>query len=279
MSVVTPTEFGQLPALRISAPDGAQATVSLFGGHLLSWKSADGQERLFCSRQSALDGSKAIRGGVPVIFPQFNTRGAGSRHGFARTSTWRAGANGLDGASAWAEFELNRDDLDAATAAAWPHPFTLRLRFALSGASLDMTMTVHNTGAQDFPFGLALHTYFNVGQLDQAVIGGLRNVAYTDHLNHAQQQAEAELRFTEKLDRLYQAPETLTLQTTAGTLQLQQQGFADWVIWNPGAADAAALADMADEEYRDFVCIEPAIANQRPLAAGAQWVGRHSIQA
>ena len=89
MAVVTMVEYGSLPAVRLTAADGAQATVALFGAHLLSWRTADGKERLFCSSQTALDGSKAIRGGVPVIFPQFNVRGDGPRHGFARVSTWR----------------------------------------------------------------------------------------------------------------------------------------------------------------------------------------------
>src|SRR5437868_277774 len=89
--------FGELAAVRLKAPDGAEATVTLYGAHLVSWKDATGQERLFLSARSALDGSKAIRGGVPVIFPQFAARGAGMRHGFARVLAWRLRETGLDG--------------------------------------------------------------------------------------------------------------------------------------------------------------------------------------
>ena len=78
MSAITLCEFGTLPAVRIATPDGAQATVTLFGAHLVSWKTGDGNERLFCSSESKRDGSAAIRGGVPVIFPQFGARGDGS---------------------------------------------------------------------------------------------------------------------------------------------------------------------------------------------------------
>ena len=38
--------FGQLPAVTIRAADGAQATVTLYGGHLVAWQTSDGQERL-----------------------------------------------------------------------------------------------------------------------------------------------------------------------------------------------------------------------------------------
>lgn len=275
--VTTMVEYGRLAAVRITAADGAQATVALFGAHLLSWKTADGKERLFVSAQTALDGSKAIRGGVPVIFPQFNQRGDGLRHGFARVSTWRLCDSGMDGASAYAEFSLSPAEVPQELAQAWPHAFELRLRFALHGDTLEFTYTVRNPGTQPFPFGLALHTYYDVGRLDATSISGLQKARYTDHhLNSAVQEYTA-LHFTEKLDRLYQAPPDLTLNTADATLRLHQQGFSEWVVWNPGAADAAAMADLADDEYLRFVCIEPARVDQQPLAAGAAWTGRHTI--
>jgi glucose-6-phosphate 1-epimerase len=48
-------------------------------------------------------------------------------------------------------------------------------------------------------------------------------------------------------------------------------------VWNPGADGAARLSDMADHEYSEFVCIEPARVDQRTLAAGAEWRGEHRI--
>ena len=120
MDAAITTTFGQLPALLLTAPDGAQATVTLYGAHLISWQGADGRERLFCSTQSSLDGKRAIRGGVPVIFPQFAARGAGMRHGFARVSTWRVARSGIDDGWAFAVFALAPPDLAPGHAAAWP---------------------------------------------------------------------------------------------------------------------------------------------------------------
>lgn len=283
MTVVTQLEYGQLPAVRISAADGASATVALFGGHLLSWRGADGKERLFMSRQSALDGSKAIRGGVPLIFPQFNERGDGARHGFARTSVWRLAGSGSEGQGedegkgAWASFSLSQHELAPAVAQAWPHAFTLELRVAVHGNTLELALSVRNDGSDSFPFGLALHSYFAVDQLEQASVAGLQHVHYTDHLQNSAVQHEALLRLEHKLDRIYAAPPALTLATGAGSLTLEQQGYSDWVVWNPGPADAAALSDLADEEYQRFVCIEAARVNQQELEAGARWTGRHRI--
>jgi glucose-6-phosphate 1-epimerase len=273
------TKYGDLPAVHITAADGAQATVSLFGAHLLSWKTADGKERLFVSSKTPLDGSKAIRGGVPVIFPQFNVRGPGLRHGFARVSTWRLSDSGGDGGRSFLEFSLAPADLSAEHAQAWPHAFDLKLRFTLHGDALEMAYTVHNPGRQAFPFGVALHTYYDVGHLDATSISGLQHVQFLDHHNNTLEQDTPALHFTEKHDRMYQSTPSVTLNTAASTLRLEQQGFEQWVVWNPGAADAAALTDLGQDEYLRFVCIEPARIHQQPLEAGATWTGKHTINA
>ena len=50
-------------------PTGQSVTVYLYGATVTSWKLADGQEQLFLSDKAHLDGSKPIRGGIPVVFP------------------------------------------------------------------------------------------------------------------------------------------------------------------------------------------------------------------
>ena len=270
--------FGQLPAVTIRAADGAQATVTLYGSHLVAWQTSDGQERLFCSRDSALDGSRAIRGGVPVIFPQFGARGTGMRHGFARVATWQLESTGDADGAAWAQFILHHTDLPDAIAATWPWAFTLRLRVAVQGQSLELNLSVHNTGEQAFPFSAALHSYFAIDQLSEARIGGLQRVRYSDETPQDALQAEELLQFADKLDRIYyQLPGALQLQSGGHTLRLEQQGFTDAVVWNPGAQDAAALPDLADDEYQRFICIEPALIQPDTLAAGAEWTGRQRL--
>ena len=270
--------FGELPAVTIRAADGAQATVTLYGGHLVAWQTSDGQERLFCSRDSALDGSRAIRGGVPVIFPQFGARGTGMRHGFARVATWQLESTGDADGAAHAEFTLHHTDLPDAIATTWPCAFTLRLRVAVKAQALELSLSVHNTGEQAFPFSAALHSYFAIDQLSEARIGGLQRVRYSDETPQDALQAEELLQFADKLDRIYyQLPGALTLQSGSHTLRLEQQGFTDAVVWNPGAQDAAALPDLADDEYQRFICIEPALIQPDTLAAGAQWTGRQHL--
>lgn len=51
-----------------SLPTGQSVTVHLYGATVTSWKTG-GQEQLFVSEAAHLDGSKSIRGGIPVVFP------------------------------------------------------------------------------------------------------------------------------------------------------------------------------------------------------------------
>ena len=259
------TTYGELPAVHITAADGASAIVTLYGAHLVSWRGADGQERLFCSARSALDASRAIRGGVPVIFPQFAERGDGMRHGFARVSPWRLADSGVGENGAFAVFALTRADLAPKIANAWPHAFELRLTVAVQGQTLSLSLDVRNTGDDEFAFSAALHTYFLVDAIGQVRIKGMEREP---------------LRIYDKLDRIYRDVRSgITLAHGAGTLTLTQTGFRDAVVWNPGAADTAALADMEDDEYQRFVCIEPALIAPVGLMSGAAWRGEHQVTA
>lgn len=50
-------------------PTGESVEVLLFGATVISWKSANGTENLWLSKAAKLDGSKPVRGGIPVVFP------------------------------------------------------------------------------------------------------------------------------------------------------------------------------------------------------------------
>lgn len=66
---------------------------------MISWKSGSARnseplERLFVSSAASLDGSKPVRGGIPVVFPCFGApthpeHAKLSQHGFARSETWK----------------------------------------------------------------------------------------------------------------------------------------------------------------------------------------------
>lgn len=66
---------GSGPSSKVIAtlPSGESVEVLLFGATVTSWKSNGGKtENLWLSEKAALDGSKAVRGGIPVVFPVSN---------------------------------------------------------------------------------------------------------------------------------------------------------------------------------------------------------------
>lgn len=81
-----------------TSSQGASVELLLYGATITSWKAGsrtnpEPKERLFLSSKAFLDGSKPVRGGIPVVFPCFGppTHPEHSRlpqHGFARSESW-----------------------------------------------------------------------------------------------------------------------------------------------------------------------------------------------
>ena len=90
MSWVEEISVAGQPAFCLRNAVGDQVVVLQHGAQILSWMTADGVERLYCTSRLPSE-PKPVRGGVPVIFPQFNQRGPDftlPRHGFARQLRW-----------------------------------------------------------------------------------------------------------------------------------------------------------------------------------------------
>jgi len=143
-----------------------------------------------------------------------------------------------------------------------------------------MTLSCRNTGATPLSFQAALHTYLRVADLADATLQGLDGQTYWDALSGTHQQQAGAIRFgTGDQDRIYPWPGSPLWLAPAGpsgarALRIEQQGFADVVVWNPGAARCAALADMPPDGWRQMVCVEAAqIHAPIVLASGARWQG------
>jgi glucose-6-phosphate 1-epimerase len=246
--------------------DGDSAEFSLFGGQLLRWQ-AGGRERLFLSPRAVLDGSAAIRGGVPVIFPQFNARGPFARHGFARTQRWQLREQEAD------RLLLELTDSDA-TQALWPHRFALRLRARIERDALTLALEVESLDARAFEFSCALHSYFACGPTATHVFG-LQGCVYEEDGSLRAASSTIPLQPAPPLDRIYKGPASpLQIECGDDTLALETAGFRDWVMWNPGASAAEAMPDLGAEAAESFLCIEPGcIFAPIRLESGEHWTG------
>ena len=267
-SIETRTNQAGLEFLKLTGPFGS-AEFCTQGAHLMHFTPTGGTPMLFVSAKTLLSPGKAIRGGIPVIFPWFGPRTGhpeSPMHGLVRTRPWQVtevtvpGTPGQEShglAPAVVRFECRSD---ADTLVLWPHEFRLELVFEL-GAALHITWRVHNTGSAPFDFEQALHPYFPVKDVHSASVSGLQNAAYIDKTDQMtiKTQTESVVRFSAETDRLFlDTAAELTLDDPASNrrLRIHKTGSNSSVVWNPWIAKAAALADLGDEEWKEFVCVE-----------------------
>ena len=253
----------------------SEVNVHHQGAHLSSWL-YQGKEQLFVSREAIFKPSKAIRGGVPICFPQFGAFGPGKQHGFARNVLWQKIASEQAGVLS---FELNHNEESLAQ---WPYEFKANVDLEIKDNTLTMSLKVKNLNNKKIEFTAALHTYFRVNSIANAAIEGLQSHEFWDNgtaFDQRQYQEQNRLHVNQMIDRVYfNTLKPLSLSDQQSSRQIESQGFADTVIWNPWKEGAKAFADMADNEYQEMLCIESANV-QKPiqLEAGETWQGLQKI--
>ncbi len=275
--------FHGLDCHRLTLPCGDTVLVALQGAHVLSWVS-QGRERLYLSPANLWDGQSAIRGGVPVCFPQFNQRGTLPKHGFARNMAWKVDDAAqvsealASGDAAHTDFTLSAH---TGALAIWQQAFVAQLRVALTPGQLTITLTVNNTEAKnasnsDLHFTGALHTYLAVDDIDLTELRGLGGRPEWDAVADVHGLADEVLYFDGEFDRVYVASaQPLQLQDGSATLQIEQSpSWSESVVWNPGESKCATFTDMPAHGFARMLCVEAAqVFEPISVPAGGQWVG------
>lgn len=272
-----PEQVHGLPCHRLSLPCGDQLLVAEQGAHVLSWFS-QGRERFYLSERNLWDGHSAIRGGVPVCFPQFNQRGHLPKHGFFRNVPWHWAGHQQQADGARLSFRLTDNPQ---TREFWAQAFEAFLHLDLSPGALTLTLEVRNTDTQTMHFTGALHTYFAVDSIDKTRLTGLASQPEWDAVTDLHGQAAADLRFNAEFDRVYAAsPQPMHLQDGAGILQIaQSSSWANTVVWNPGVTKCASLSDMPANGFEHMLCVEAAqVFEPVELPAGQSWMGWQRLQ-
>jgi glucose-6-phosphate 1-epimerase len=261
------TNPGGLARAVISTPL-AEAEIYLQGAHVTQWTPKGKKPVLFMSSASALAPGKAIRGGIPVIFPWFGPRSdgkAGAAHGYARTSLWTLESTRL---SASGEVELTFALPPGEAPGAH-----LRVSF---GEALRMELEVRNDSASPFRFEDAFHSYFAVAEIGEVSVTGLEETTYIDKtdsfarkLHHAEP-----VRCTRETDQLHlNTAATCVVHDPVWNRRIvvEKTGSNSTVVWNPWSEKAAAMSDMGRDEWRQMICVESANAadNAITLAPGA----------
>src|SRR5579875_2453036 len=177
-------EHGDLIRARITTP-ACTGELYLQGAHITAWQPTDQQQpALFLSEKSAFASGKAIRGGIPVIFPWFGSRTVtpedprtdGPSHGFARIQDWKLefGAYAVDEL----HLSLTLEPTELSRSLGFDH-FLVAYQITF-GRELRLRLSVANDGDKPLRLEEALHTYLHVGDAEQVRIHGLLETAYLD---------------------------------------------------------------------------------------------------
>jgi len=246
----------------------ATAVISSYGAHLLSYKPTAEVEVIYLSPEAAWQNNTPIRGGVPVCWPWFGPVAAEfnpaaqklPNHGVVRTELWQLVTQSVTESAVSIEFHIETKALPYSDA-----PSYLSLTLQLTETALTLTLN-SDQGLQQ----AALHSYFNVDSVHQVSVSPLSG----DYLDKVQGggrfvQPQPELKFTAEVDRVYlNTADELTLDQQSTAVQITQKGHDASVLWNPWTEKAAALKDLPDTGYLDYVCVETArldLSNTAPL--------------
>jgi len=253
---------GGLPRYEITTPL-AEAHIYLHGAHVAHFAPAGQAPVLFMSAQSWFKGGKAIRGGVPVLFPWFGPREGhpdAPAHGFARTRSWTAESirQQPDGTVV----VILRLEPDVETRAIWgePHDWCLRYRITV-GTSLGLELEIENRGEHPFQCEEALHTYFSVSDIGAVTVRGLENAEYYDKADgmRRKRQGSEPIRFSQETVRIFVNTGAACAIEDPGLrrrIVVEKTGSESTIVWNPWNEQAKAFADFGDDEWRGMVCVE-----------------------
>ena len=241
--------------------DGVAGELYLQGAHLTAWQPPGERPVLFTSPNSAFAPGRAIRGGIPIIFPWFGANRhapAAPQHGFARTATWR-----LDGVETTGResltLTLGLGDGDVGSPF-WPEPF--RAIYTVTFAqTLSLRLAVQNRATHPITFEEALHAYFAISDISTIAISGLAGTTYIDKTEAARRkpQTAALVTITAETDRVYlDTPGRCAIEDRGWRRRvvIEKVGAASSVVWNPWAEKAAAMVDLGDPAWRGMVCVE-----------------------
>ncbi|EGO03242.1 hypothetical protein SERLA73DRAFT_174702, partial [Serpula lacrymans var. lacrymans S7.3] len=259
----------------LNHPKGSCAELLLYGATVISWKSATRNstqpvEHLFVSSKAALDGSKPVRGGIPVVFPCFGApvhpeHSRLGQHGFARSEVWKFDSIVMDN-DAGVSVRLTLEPT-ASIKAKYDKSFHLAFVVTLAEHQISTDLHVKNTSTStvyppdSLEFQTLFHNYIRA-PASEVLVFPLQNVSYYDKTESTEEvrtTAKTETRagvdvrrFT---DSVYEdAPQKYEVNWPGGGVAIKATNLKDVVVWNPGKESGSKIADMEDGGW---VCVEP----------------------
>jgi D-hexose-6-phosphate mutarotase len=256
------------------ATSQATATVCLQGAHLTTW-TPNGQTTpvIWLSNAAQYAPGKSIRGGVPVCWPWFGPHAQEASfpgHGFARTVPWQVTATHALSDAVQITLQLLESDQ---TRSQWPYASRCELTLSI-GKTLKIGLATTNLGTASFPLSEALHTYFHIGDINQASVTGLSGEEYLDKVdNFACKEQVGAVTFHGETDRVYvntQAHYGIDDPVLKRRIKIHASDAHSVVVWTPWQEKADKMGDFGSATaWQQMVCVETANALNNALTVHA----------
>ncbi|EPY37381.1 glucose-6-phosphate 1-epimerase [Angomonas deanei] len=160
------------------------------------------------------------------------------------------------------------------------------ITFCKSKLRLGMRI-VNMTSDAPLPFHFAFHSYFGVKEISNTIINGLNSTSYINNLTADPKTVvlnppqEVHI-ISEEFDRIYKdqpsAIELVDATTNKRIVNIASTTLKDVVVWNPWIEKAKRFADMPDEDYHKFVCVEHgSILRKNVLQPRGRWCAEQEI--
>ncbi|HSG50592.1 MAG TPA: D-hexose-6-phosphate mutarotase, partial [Rheinheimera sp.] len=235
----------------------ATAVVSLYGAQVLSYRPENSPDLLWLSPLANWHNGSAIRGGIPICWPWFgpaekrlmSNAGTLPNHGLVRNRMWQLTEQSCDETKVSITLSLTLSDLPQTTS-----KVTVNLTVTLS-AQLAIKLYCDNALLQQ----AALHSYFAINDISRTKVHPLPPVYQDKLLNALVDAQQTETGFSAETDRIYaDTADKLNISTPKASITLKQDGHDATVVWNPWIEKSQKTADLTDDSYQSFVCVETA---------------------
>jgi glucose-6-phosphate 1-epimerase len=259
-----------------------EAVVALQGAHLLEFTPHKGEPLLWLSPNAIFESGQAIRGGIPVCLPWFGVNQQAPekpKHGFVRNRDWqlsRVATTDTGATQLTLVFKYEKLEPEL-----FVFPFTVELNITLSD-SLELSITTTNTGHETMPLSWAFHSYHPVANLADVRIEGLEGARYLDNTQGlAPDIQKGAISFSGEVDRVYENVKPTQLIKGRPAISVTGDNCDSAIVWNPGAENAAAMADVGPANHEQFICLERGAAfnNAWVLSAGESRTSHVTISA
>ncbi|NBI13453.1 D-hexose-6-phosphate mutarotase [[Haemophilus] felis] len=237
--------YNQIPVLELDHPVG-QAKIALQGAQLLSWQPAGASQDVFwLSEIESFETGVAIRGGVPICYPWFGGKQQPA-HGTARLRLWHL-----------SDFQITDQQVKIILSLFDQHQLVEAKLTILFDQHCQISLTHY---AQE-PAQAALHSYFNIANIDKTEVRGLSTQCY-NAVAQQQETAPTPRLISGLVDCIYpaeQAQNSIVDETWQREIHLEHHSASDIVLWNPWHNKMSAMSENA---YQNMLCLETARINK-----------------